>query len=30
MDNLWKMGIKSEQKLEKSLNKRGFPFPENV
>ena len=27
MENLWKMGIKSEQKLGKSLNKQGFPFP---
>ena len=25
-ENLWKMGIKSEQKLGKSLNKHGFPF----
>ena len=24
--NLWKMGIKSEQKLGKLLNKHGFPF----
>ena len=26
MENLWKMGIKSAQKLGKLLNKHGFPF----
>ena len=26
MENLWKMGIRSDQKLGKSLNKHGFPF----
>ena len=26
MQNFWKMGIKSEQKLGKSFNKHGFPF----
>ena len=26
MENIWKMGIKSEQKLGKLLNKHGFPI----